>query len=160
MAETPKKSPSKRPARGRKAAAGKIGTDASSRKRDRPEGHPLEWAVGAVSAALILAVVAYLGYRGIFESGRPPDIASRVESIEAVGGVFRVAVSVTNRGGEAAAGVVVSGELDPDQGEAVERGEIAFDYIAAGSTRRGSFLFAQDPEGGDLRISVRGYTEP
>ncbi len=157
MAETPKKTPSRR---ARKVTAGKSASGASPSKRDRPEVHPLEWAIGAVSAALILVVVAYLGYRGIFDSGRPADIATRVESIAAVSGVFRADVSVTNRGGEAAAGVVVSGELDHGEGDSSERSEISFDYIAAGSTRRGSFMFRQDPARGDLRISVLAYTEP
>jgi uncharacterized protein (TIGR02588 family) len=157
------------------AATRKAGKPKSSASRSapaapaatgRPAGgsretpHPLEWVVGAISLVLVLSLLAYLGFRGLSDNGRPPQFVTRVEAIEPVGDLFHVIVAVTNPGSKTAAGVIVEADLGAD-GEASESVEIEFDYLPAGSTRHGTFVFARDPSrDGELRLSVLGYTAP
>ena len=79
--------------------------------------------------------------------------------MQPAGGLFHVTVAVTNSGDETAAGVLLEAEIG--EGGGAEQGEIQFDYLPAGSTRRGTFVFSSDPSAaGELRLSVRGYTDP
>lgn len=122
--------------------------------------HPLEWVIGGISGILILVMVVYLGYRALAADGRPPNFTATVENIERVDALFHVDVAVTNLGDETAAGLIVQAVLAED-GAVIETGEIQFDYLAAGSTRRGAFVFRNDPARiGALRLFVLGYTEP
>jgi uncharacterized protein (TIGR02588 family) len=130
-------------------------------KAAQPEApHPLEWVIGGISGLLIIALLGYLGYRAMSADGRPPDFAATVESVERAGDVFHVSIAVTNPGDETVAGLVVQATLD-SAGEMIETGEIEFDYLPAGSTRRGAFVFKNDPaRAGELRLFVLGYTDP
>lgn len=162
MAGMRKTGKSKSGASGRPAAAKKASpaaaTAAANRERKKDDPHPIEWVAGAISAALVLAVLGYLCFRSLSGDGRPPDFVARVVSVEPAGDLFHVTVSVANTGDETAAGVIVEAALDGEAGD--ERGEIEFDYVPAGSTRRGSFVFRHDPARGGLRLSVLGYTNP
>ena len=121
--------------------------------------HPVEWLIGGISAALVVALLGYLAYRGLATDGRPPEFAVAVEKIDRLGERFHVSVAVSNSGGATAAGVIVRATLG-EQGELIETGEIEFDYLPAGSTRRGAFVFANDPASRELELSVLGYTDP
>ncbi len=122
--------------------------------------HPAEWVIGGISAILVITLVAYLAYRGLTADGRAPEFAVSVGAIERVGQRFHVKVSVNNPGDATAAGVIVRASLGED-GDVIETGEIEFDYLPAGSTRRGAFVFAQDPAAPrELELSIMGYTEP
>jgi len=139
---------------------------ADERRTEKPKTphkeapHPLEWVIGALSGIMVAALVAYLGYRAISTDRRPPVFDLAVEEIESVGGAFHIAISATNNGDETAADLVVSATLT-DGEQLIETGEIQFDYLPAGSTRRGAFVFRNDPaRTGQLRLSVLGYSEP
>lgn len=121
--------------------------------------HPVEWLIGGISAVLVVALLSYLAYLGMAADDRPPEFAVTVEEIEKVGERFHINVAVTNPGDSTAAGVIVRARLG-ERGELVETGEIEFDYLPAGSTRRGAFVFTNDPVSRDLELSVLGYTEP
>jgi uncharacterized protein (TIGR02588 family) len=122
--------------------------------------HPAEWVIGGISAILVITLVAYLAYRGSTADGRPPEFSVNVETIERVGQRFHINVSVTNPGDATAAGVIVRASLG-EAGEVIETGEIEFDYLPAGSMRRGAFVFARDPAAPrELELSIMGYTDP
>lgn len=138
-----------------------MATAARSKKpvsSQRDGAHPLEWLIGAVSGALIMALVFYLGYRGIAANGQPPQFAATVESIRRAGNDFHVRIAVTNSGGKTAADVRIQGVLAAPGGE---MHEIVFDYLPAGSTRNGTLVFRNDPaEGNGLQLSVLAYGDP
>lgn len=122
--------------------------------------HPAEWVIGGISAVLILMLVFYLGYHATTTQGRAPDFVATVGKLGKAGELFHVDVTVTNAGGETAAGVVLQATLEAE-GETVETVQIQFDYLPAGSTRRGAFMFRNDPSrADDLRLEVLGYTDP
>ncbi len=120
-------------------------------------GRPMiEWAVGAVSAALVICLVGYLVQQAVSGDGRPADLRVSIEHVLQHGGTTTVAVAVSNGGDEAAAAVRVIA-AGPD--EAVAR-EIEFDYIAAHAVRRGAFVFPGAVGENDLRVEIGGYVEP
>ncbi|WP_161939554.1 TIGR02588 family protein [Paramesorhizobium deserti] len=121
--------------------------------------HPVEWAVGGLSALLILGLLGFLLYQAFFVSPDPPRFAYEIGRIERAGDAFRVPVAVTNQGTETAAGVRLSGMLERD-GAVAETAEIEFDYIPRHSTRHGAFLFSADPGAAQLRVRVLGYSDP
>lgn len=145
-------------AAGREAPAKAATAKHDQQEKDDP--HPIEWVIGAISTVLVLSVLGYLCFRGLAGDSRPPEFAAKVESVELAGDFFHVTVSIANTGDETAAGVILEAALGAEGEAGRERGEIAFDYLPAGSKRRGSFVFRNDPSRGELRLSVLGYTEP
>lgn len=120
--------------------------------------HPVEWAIGALSGVLVVALLAYLAWWAVAAGDAPPRFRTTVERIAAVGGGFHALVAVANAGDETAADVGVEGVLSAGGGE--ETAEFRIDYLPAGSTRRGTLVFTRDPRQGELRISITGYSEP
>lgn len=115
--------------------------------------HPAEWIVGAASALGVLALVAYLAVTAMTEADGPPVFEIAVDDVLTGPSGWHVQVTLRNSGDKTAADVVLRGE-----GDAGEASELTFDYVPAGSTRRGALLFAREPEG--LELSVRSYTDP
>jgi uncharacterized protein (TIGR02588 family) len=117
-----------------------------------------EWAVAAVSTALVMSMVVTL-----FLSGRreqtSPRFAVTIESIASSGPDFLVRFSIRNDGDQTAAQVIVEGKLE--HGEAVpETSSVTFDYVPGGSVRRGGVLFRHDPRPGRLLLRPLGFREP
>jgi uncharacterized protein (TIGR02588 family) len=115
--------------------------------------HPAEWIIGAASALGVLALVAYLAVTAMTEADGPPVFEIAVDDVLPAAGAWHVRVTLRNFGDRTAADVVLRGE--DDVGEA---SELTFDYVPAGSMRRGALVFAQEPNG--LELSVRSYTDP
>lgn len=159
MATSRKKGTNER-APGKRATASRQTTERAPGKRTSDtERHPVEWAVGAISALLIMALLAYLGYRAVTVDSSPPRFRMEVESVSQIDGKFQALVAVTNEGGSAAADMEVSGTL-AGAGEDEETGTFRVDYLPQGSTRRGTLLFTRDPSAGRLNLSIHGYSEP
>lgn len=119
----------------------------------------IEWVFGAVSAAIVAAVIAFLGHGALFGEGKPPDLVATMERLEKVGDGTLVVVAVANRGDSAASDVGVRA-IVTGAGEAAAR-EIRFDYIAARASRRGAFVIeGKDVGKDDLRLAIHGFVEP
>lgn len=117
---------------------------------------PSEWIVGGLSGAVILAIIVFLAYQGFVSGGRVPLLEARIENVDTSGGTSRIAVTVTNSGSRTASEVVVTGTLEGDPQQQLS---LRFDYVPAGSTRRGSFLVDAGRED-ELRLRVSSHVEP
>lgn len=115
--------------------------------------HPAEWIIGAASALGVLALVAYLAVTAMTEADGPPDFEIAIDDVLVSSGGWHVRVTLRNVGDKTAADVMLRGEVG-----AGETSELTFDYVPAGSTRRGALVFAREPDG--LELSVRSYTDP
>ncbi len=120
---------------------------------------PWEWAVGALGALLVIATVAFLGYQAAVDTGTPPDIVVRVDSVSrTTEGAWRVEFTARNLGGTTAARVQVRGELRAPGAEP-ETGEVILDYVPGHGQRRAGLLFRGDPRRG-LELRALGYDLP
>lgn len=127
-----------------------------TRDKARPK---VEWAFGALSAAVVAALMAFLAHEALFGGDRPPDLRATVETVQAMENGTLVIVSVRNDGDQAAGDVAVTAKRSTGAQDAVKT--IRFDYIAAQGIRRGAFMLAdQGIERGDLAIDIQGYVEP
>lgn len=117
-----------------------------------------EWVTFAVACAVVLTLVGLI----VVEMGKgddPPVLdARRAGAIREVDGKFSVAVEVRNGGQLTAANVQVTASLTID-GEAAESDQVV-DFLAGGETETLVFLFADDPDDGQLEIDVASYAEP
>lgn len=108
-----------------------------------------------VSAAVILALVAYLallGWRG--SSDRPPEIAVVLDGPRSSGTGWLVPFEASNRGDRPA------GQLTLELTAGDERAETTVDFLAAHSSIRGGFFLSGDPGASPLKARALGFVEP
>jgi uncharacterized protein (TIGR02588 family) len=118
----------------------------------------LEWAVFALSLALIAGVAGLLLRQQFTGSHSPPSIAVTAGAAVATAGGFAVPLDVRNVGDTTAVGVTIDVSLRWEGGE--ERGEATLPYVPYRSRRRAWVVFRQDPRDGRLAARVLGYREP
>lgn len=138
-----------------------MGPRVSGRNRDREDaGIPgWSWAVAAAGLALVLGSAGFMLYQQFTADTSPPEIAIATESIGPRGSSFLVEILITNRGGSAAAGLVVEGVLK--EGSPLgETSSITLDYVPARSERRAGLFFTKDPQKFDLQLRAVGYRDP
>lgn len=130
-------------------------------KKQKPGEHPhvLEWAVGAVSAVLVLAMIGFVLYQAVSVTSARPELHVVAETVEPAGAGFQVPFRAVNRGDSTAAGVNVEGRIERD-GETVETSGVTLDYVPAHSEQRGGLFFREDPRQGRLVLEVKGYADP
>ena len=121
--------------------------------------HWLEWVTGVFSTLLVLTMIGWIAAQAILQPDTPPDFRSEMSAIGPVKDGFLVEFEIFNDGTSTAASVEVRGELT-EADRPAEVVQATFDYIPGKSSVRGGFLFAQNPEGRDIRIRAIGYTEP
>lgn len=115
----------------------------------------LELLLAMVSAAVILALVAYLallGWRG--SSDRPPEIAVVLDGPRSSGTGWLVPFEASNRGDRPA------GQLTLELTAGDERAETTVDFLAAHSSIRGGFFLSGDPGASPLKARALGFVEP
>ena len=135
----------------------------------RVEKNWLEWSVFAISALLIVAVLAILIREAMTEGNRPPLL--RVTTGDALPdghGGHRVPVTVRNDGDRTAAEAKI--ELALEEGgrdvikkanmRIVERGEITLPFVPQRSSRTGWVVFKRDPKCCELLVRAIGYQQP
>jgi uncharacterized protein (TIGR02588 family) len=128
----------------------------------RPAGkaHPLEWAIGLVSALLVAGLIGFVLAQAIGEASRIPEITARVDAIDATAaGGYRVRFTAENQGNASAAAVEISGTLESPDGEN-EESTVTLDYVPAFSQASGWLLFERDPKLGRLKVTPKGFAEP
>ncbi|HEY0833379.1 MAG TPA: hypothetical protein VGE72_05660 [Azospirillum sp.] len=119
----------------------------------------LAWITSGIGALLFLGAVGILGYEGLFRNGGNPVFVLSVEKVTHDGQRWHAGIRAENTGGATGAGVRVVGQLMSGSA-VVETAEAEFDYVPAGSTRRGGLYFDRDPAAHELRLRVQGYSEP
>lgn len=123
------------------------------------EKNPLEWAVFAVSLAVVLATLGYLVYDAATVRDAKPDLRVELGRPEPRSGGFAVPVTVHNRGDETAEGVHVEVTLETPGAEP-ERAEYNVVFIPRQSRREGWVTFRSDPSKGRLTGRAMGYEKP
>ncbi|HEX2079114.1 MAG TPA: TIGR02588 family protein [Longimicrobium sp.] len=118
-----------------------------------------EWVAAAVSAALVLSVLALLAYDAVVRPQTPPAVEVRADTVLQAGGLWLVEFEAFNRGHNTAAAVKVEGRISGAAGE-VETSEAVVDYVPGRSRRRGGLFFRHDPRVHRLELRALGYQEP
>lgn len=121
--------------------------------------HWLEWLSGLVSAALILALIGYIGWNAVTEEMEPPEFAIEATGMGRVSGGYRITFDIENRANTTAAAVIVRGELARGE-ETVETVDVTFDYVPGQSQSSGAILFSTDPGSARLTLRAIGYADP
>lgn len=116
----------------------------------------LELTVGALSAAVLVAVVGLLAYQAISVPESPPDLSVTVIEADDQSPPYVLRLRVRNNGGQTAQEVQVGGELTRD-GTVVEQASATARYIPPRSDRAVAIVFDTDPDTADLGVSVSGY---
>ncbi len=127
--------------------------------RERHDPHWIEWLTGLVSAALVAALLGWIGWEAMTRPATPPDLTVTVLTTEKVSGGHRVAFDIYNTATTTAAAVTVVGQL-LEGDRVIEENQVIFDYVAAESKSTGAILFRHDPSGLRLDIRAAGYTDP
>lgn len=130
----------------------------ASNSREVPVASPgrkVEWVAAALSACLFGALVIYLAVLGF--SSRPEFTDFQVTQSRPYdsGGVIHVDVAVRNTGSKSAADVLVIARIDGE-----EVGEIIFDYVPSGSTRKGTVRLAGETRSANPDFAVVAFREP
>jgi Protein of unknown function (DUF2393). len=135
-----------------------MGSQASQvRKDNEAEGTRIfEWIAAAISACLFVALVAYLLILGL--GSQPEEVAFELmqDAPRERGGAYHLDFTLANRGRESAAEVHVA--ITP-AGDGETEAEVVFDYVPAGSKRRGTFVLSRDP-GDRTLLRVTAFREP
>ena len=119
---------------------------------------PAEWLTFAVSAAVLLVVMALVALQ-IPTEDKPPLPVARIASFgEQRGEFYVVVVEVENRGDATAENIQVSASLETDEGTV--EGDQTIDFLAGEETHEVEFLFEDNPSSGELDVRVTGYGIP
>lgn len=114
-----------------------------------------ELLAGAVFACLYAATVLYLLALALFSDPDPVRFEIAVSEQRRVGGAVHVEFEVLNLGNRSIAQVHVGTTGARDFAK-----EVVFDYIPAGSMRRGTIIYSADAAPPDPAISVISYRDP
>jgi uncharacterized protein (TIGR02588 family) len=120
-----------------------------------------EWVTLGISIAIIAAMVAVISFLYLDGADDPPTIATepQLDQLRREDDGFYLPVKVTNRGDHTVENLVVQASLDTGDGQP-HTAEFSLNFVAGGETVRGTFVFGEDPTGGDLTIGAASYTEP
>jgi uncharacterized protein (TIGR02588 family) len=124
-----------------------------------------EWIAAAVSTALLIIVIATVAIHGR-RTKTPPDLAVTIDQVMPVTAGYLATFTISNRGGQAAAQVVVEGTLTSRDGSdrsaetTEEKSETTFDYVPDGSHLQGGLMFTRNPGEGELTVRATGYRQP
>lgn len=115
-----------------------------------PQKNALEWAVFAISLALIGAAVVAIGWEAVMREDRPAAlIAETKPAVRLPSGAHGVEVIVRNEGDRTAEGVQVR------VGDATV---LEIPHVPRGSSRTVWATFEEDP--GDVKAAILGYNAP
>lgn len=117
-----------------------------------------EWVAAAVSALIVLGILAILITEAAADES-PPDITVRMDSVVTVGDGYVAQFTAANRGTNTAADVVITGELR-DGSTLIESGSATLDYIPGEAERGGGMFFRQDPRTLTLHLKAAGWQHP
>lgn len=143
-----------------KPTAAKSRSKPSGRSASPPAGDTplLEWISAGIGLVLLIGTIAFVGSEALKPDRSPPQVIVERLGVQQTGTGYLVQIRATNRGGSAAAQVVVEGELKAAAGP--ETAEATFDFIADHSSREGGLFFESDPRQGALTLRAKGYAAP
>jgi uncharacterized protein (TIGR02588 family) len=118
-----------------------------------------EWAVAIGGLVLVVGVIAYLIQVALTDKDTPPDITVTAVDVAPASGGYLVRIEAFNSGGQAAADVRIDATLRQD-GAAIERRDLSFDFLPTRSKRRGGVVFRHNPDAFQMELSVVSHREP
>lgn len=118
---------------------------------------PVEWAVAALGAVLLVAMLWVLVARG--GGDRPPDVVLRAADVHRVTAGWLVDVEVENRGDRTASALLLEGRVLRG-GAPVARAEAELDHLPGHSVRRVGLYLDVDPASGTLEVRPVGFAAP
>lgn len=134
-------------------------TNRQATKRRSSDTPRLEWLLGVVGFALLVAGTSYLTYRGLTNPPEPGAVVVTVLDVQPAGGLHIVKFSVRNEGSENLSHLYLAARLS-DGDEEIESAQAFIDYLPAHSEQRGGVYLRNDPRQHTLRIYPAGYMEP
>ena len=126
-------------------------------RRAEKRAEQVEWAIGIVSAIMIVAIVGFLVFRGVTTTGGVPSLTVTTEQAADFAETGQLLFSVRNDGSRAAANVIVSAVFDDGPGEE-ERRSVHIDHVSAGSTKTGGLYLPKGTT--EFEVMVEGYADP
>lgn len=127
-----------------------------SQKPSGPESKNwLEWLIFGVSTILVLATIAYLGYRTLTLDHKMPNLKAAVGEPIRHGEGIQVPVTVYNAGDETAESVEV--EVTASGGDS---GSFTLAFVPREAKRKGWVIFEKPYRKGQLRAAVKGFEQP
>lgn len=124
-----------------------------AKSRNRTAIPPLEWAIAAFGALLVVAMLVYFGI-GALRDDRPPDMVVQLVRTRLASQGWIAEIRVVNRGDATAARVQVSGRSADGEERTVE-----FALVPGRSQRHASMLFTNRPTP-PLEFKVLSFGEP
>lgn len=120
-----------------------------------------EWTTLGISLVILLSIFGLVTSFAVSGDDQPATIS--VEALTAEvrfdGGLYYVAVEVTNRGDHTVEDVVVEAELDTGSGTPITA-DFTIVFLAGGERVQGTFVFEEDPRQGELTAHAVSYIEP
>jgi uncharacterized protein (TIGR02588 family) len=131
-------------------------SDAGEARRPIPVA---EWIVAAIGAVLVAGTIGYLVWLAMSRDETPPDVRVVEDGVVALQNGWLVKFRAANAGAQAAAELLVEGELIGPDG-AIETSEATVDYLPPRSEREGGLFFSHDPRQHEVRLRAKGYVNP
>ncbi len=117
----------------------------------------VEWVLGIVAGAAVLAIVGYLVWQGVTSGRTVPDLAVAASAEQPSEEQLRFTLS--NRGSRAATGVSVA--LTLGEGDRmVARQRVVVDLVPAHADVEGGFVLSPGDARRTATLSVEGYLDP
>ena len=123
----------------------------------RPARTSAEWTTFAISVVILLAVVAAILVEAVQHQADAQPVAV-VGETRRIGEQYQVEVTVENKGDKAASEVQVVVSLVVG-GETTDADQVV-DFLAGGDSEELVFVFADNPDDGELSVEVAGFTVP
>lgn len=131
-----------------------------SNARKRDERTPfIEWLIGSIGVALLVACVAFLVYEGINNGEAPGPITPVVTDIVDAGDRHVVVFEIDNGGSQTLSNLHITARL-LDGDREVESARTTIDYLPGHSSQSGGFYFEHDPRTLRVEIRAEGYQKP
>lgn len=120
---------------------------------------PAEWTTFGIATVIVAAIAGLVVWDWLTAQNQPPILTvSQTGAVRTVADQFYVPFTITNSGGETAEAVQVMADLQLNGEE--ETGEQQIDFLSAGETAEGAFIFSQNPQQGVLTLRVASYKLP
>lgn len=129
------------------------------KKTTAPRIPLLEWICAALGLLIVLTLISFTTYNAIKGDDSDPEVKTEILGVKAIEEGFLVRIRAINKGGTAAAGVVIQGSLNEGDKE-IESSEFTFDYLPSHSKSEGGLFFTMNPSEKNLKVRALGYQKP
>ncbi|BAZ37960.1 hypothetical protein NIES4101_38890 [Calothrix sp. NIES-4101] len=116
-----------------------------------------EWVSFSIASLILAVIISLVIYTAINDKQQPPFISITQKQINRKSnGHYYVPFEIVNKGDITAESVQILAELKINN-KVEEIGEQQIDFLSSGEKEEGTFIFANDPYQGELKIRVASY---